>query len=191
MVRCRIAVNETELWYEVAEPADETAATVILVHGGPGGYDHVYLRPLVDPLTTVARVVSVDLRDHGRSARHDPTEWTFEGCADDIRALADALDVDRPTVLGHSMGGWIAMQYATRHPDRAGGLIALSTMARFDLDRLAAGFRAVAGDEVAELARRDFGGDAVTDEEWERVFAAYGPHIPGPTRWAAPSRTRR
>jgi pimeloyl-ACP methyl ester carboxylesterase len=51
-------------------------------------------------------------------------------------------------------------------------------MARFDLDRLVKGFRRVAGDEVAELARRDYGGDPVTDNEWARVLAAFGPTVP-------------
>jgi pimeloyl-ACP methyl ester carboxylesterase len=51
-------------------------------------------------------------------------------------------------------------------------------MARFDLARLVEGFRRVAGDEVAELARRDFGGGAVSDDESARVFAAFGPRVP-------------
>jgi len=45
-------------------------------------------------------------------------------------------------------------------------------------DRLVEGFRRAAGDEVAELARRDYGGDPVSDEEWARVFAAFGPTVP-------------
>src|SRR6185503_1424025 len=60
----------------------------------------------------------------------------------------------------------------------AGGLVAQSTMVRFDLERLAAGVRRVAGDEVAELARRDYAGDLVSDDEWARIFAAFGPVVP-------------
>jgi pimeloyl-ACP methyl ester carboxylesterase len=51
-------------------------------------------------------------------------------------------------------------------------------MGRFDLGRLVEGVRAAAGDEVAELTRRDYGGDPVSDEEWARVFAAFGPNVP-------------
>jgi proline iminopeptidase len=58
--------------------------------------------------------------------------------------------------------------------------VLLSTLARFDLPRLVAGFRRFAGDDVARLAERDYGGDPVSDEEWARVFAAFGPHVPGP-----------
>lgn len=52
-------------------------------------------------------------------------------------------------------------------------------MARFDLGRLVHGLRRVAGADVAELARRDFGGEPVGDEPWTEVFAAFGPAVPG------------
>jgi pimeloyl-ACP methyl ester carboxylesterase len=152
--------------------------TVVLVHGGPGGFDHSYLKPSFGRLTELAQVVYVDLRDHGRSGRHDPTRWSFETCADDVRAFCDALGIAAPIVFGHSLGGFVAMLYGARHPGHAAGLILQSTMARFDLDRLVEGFRTVGGDEVAELARRDFGGEPVTGAESDRVFAAFGPRVP-------------
>lgn len=124
------------------------------------------------------QVIYLDIRDHGRSARHDPANWTFEVCADDVRAFCDALGIAKPVVLGHSMGGFIAMLYGARHPGHAAGLILQSTMARFDLGRLVDGFRTVAGDQVAELARRDYGGNPGTDDEWAAVFAAFGPRVP-------------
>src|SRR5688500_6099778 len=76
------------------------------------------------------------------------------------------------------MGGFVAMLYGARHPGNDGALILQSTMARFDLTRLVEGFRRAAGDEVAELARRSYGGDPVSDAEWTRVFAAFGPRVP-------------
>ncbi len=152
--------------------------TVILVHGGPGSFDHSYLKPHFAELTSQAQVVYVDLRGHGRSARHTATGWSFEACADDLRAFCAVLGIERPVVLGHSMGGFVAMLYAARHPGHAAGLILQSTMARFDLDRLVDGFRAVAGDTVAGLARSDYGGTPVSKDEWADVFAAFGPCVP-------------
>ena len=125
-------------------------------------------------------MVYLDLRGHGRSEPVDPAGWTFELCADDLRAFCDALGIARPVVLGHSMGGFVAILYGARHPGHAGGLILQSTMARFDVDRIVEGFRTAGGDEVAALAGRDYAGDPVTDEEWARVFAAFGPRVPGP-----------
>jgi len=181
----QIDVNGTRLWFDVDGralvpdgPRMRERSTVILVHGGPGSYDHSYFKPHFARLSEIAQVVYLDLRDHGRSARHDPAKWSFELCADDLRAFGDALGIVKPVVLGHSMGGFVAMLYGARHPGHAGALILQSTMARFDLDRLVEGFRRVAGDEVAELARRDYAGESTTDDEWARVFAAFGPKVP-------------
>jgi pimeloyl-ACP methyl ester carboxylesterase len=155
--------------------------TVILVHGGPASYDHSYFKPAFAALASTAQVVYLDLRDHGRSARGDPEDWSFEACADDIRAFCDVLGIDRPIVLGHSFGGMVVLLYGARHPGHAAGLVLQSTMARLDLDRLVEGFRRSGGDEVAELARREYGdGPSITDAEWERVFAAFGPNVPDP-----------
>lgn len=181
----RIEVNGTELWFDVDGPQLVPDAarmrerpTIVLVHGGPGSYDHSYFKPDFARLADDAQVVYLDLRDHGRSARHDPAAWSFESCADDVRAFCDALGIVAPVVLGHSLGGIIAMLYGARHPGHAGALILQSTMARFDLPRLVDGVRSVAGDRVAHLAERDYAGDSVTDEEWAEVFAAFGPRVP-------------
>jgi pimeloyl-ACP methyl ester carboxylesterase len=181
----RVEVNGTRLWFDVVGPslvADGPAMpqrpTIVLLHGGPGSYDHSYFRPHLDALAATAQIVYLDLRDHGRSDWGAPDAWSFERCADDVRAACDALGIQRPVVLGHSMGGFVAMLYGAGHPGHAGGLVLAGTMARFDLDRLVEGIRANGGDEVAELARRDYSGDQVTDLEWARVFAAFGPHVP-------------
>lgn len=181
----QLAVNGTTLWFDVDGAAlvpdgatMRERPTIVLLHGGPGGYDHSYFKPDFAPLTRRAQVIYLDLRDHGRSARHDPANWTFELCADDVRAFCDVLGIGRPIVYGHSMGGFVAMLYGARHPGHAGALVLQSTNARFDLARLVEGFRRVAGDEVAELARRDYGGDDVSDAEWGRIFAAFGPRVP-------------
>ncbi len=183
----QVEVNGTRLWFDIDGPAlvpDGSTMyerpTVVLLHGGPGSYDHSYLKPDFAALTTQAQVVYLDLRDHGRSARHDPTSWTFEVCADDVRAFCNAIGVTRPVVYGHSMGGIVAMLYAARHPDHARAVVLQSTCARFDLERTVEAFRRVAGDDVAELARRDYGGDPVSDEEWNRVLAAFGRQVPDP-----------
>ena len=181
-----VSVNGTRLWFDVDGPLlvpggseMHERPTVVLVHGGPASYDHSYFKPDFGHLAKRAQVVYLDLRGHGRSDWGDPAAWTFESCADDIRAFCDALGIVRPVVLGHSMGGWIVLLYGARHPEHAAGLILQSTMARFDLDRLVEGFRRVAGNDVADLAGRDFGGSSeVTTDEWARCFTAFGPHVP-------------
>ena len=181
----QVEVNGTRLWFDVdgpalapAGPAMTDRPTLILVHGGPATYDHSYFKPYFGRLAKRAQVVYLDLRGHGRSARGDARDWDFALCADDLRAFCDALGIARPIVLGHSMGGIVAMLYGARHPGHPRALILQSTMARFDLDRLVGGFRRFGGDDIAALARRDYGGDPVTDAEWARVLAAFGPTVP-------------
>jgi proline iminopeptidase len=180
-----VAANGTRLWFAVegdslvpVGPTMQQRPTVIFVHGGPGSYDHSYLRPHFAALARDAQLVYLDLRDHGRSARHDPDDWTFELAADDLRAFCDALGIERPFVVGHSMGGFVALQYGARHVGHAAGLVIIGSGARLDVRRLVEGVRSVAGDEVAELARRSYSGEEVSEQEWARVFAAFGPHVP-------------
>ena len=187
----QVEVNGTRLWFDVDGPALVPAGsamrvrpTVVLLHGGPGSYDHSYFKPDFAPLTSVAQVVYLDLRDHGRSGRHAASDWSFERCADDVRAFCGVLGIAKPVVYGHSMGGFVAMLYGARHPGHAAALVLQSTHARFDLVRLVEAMRRFAGDDVAELARRDYGGDPVTIDEWARVFAAFGPHVPDPQQLA-------
>lgn len=81
---------------------------------------------------------------------------------------------------GHSFGSIVGALYAARHPDHAGGLVLQSTRARFDIDRIADGFRPVGGDEIGELARRYYAGDAsVVGEFTSRALPLTGPWVPG------------
>src|SRR5690348_9595501 len=98
----RIDVNGTRLWFDVEGAAlvpDGGAMrqrpTVVLVHGGPGTYDHSYFKPDFGRLAAQAQVVYLDLRGHGRSAWGDPAAWTLEACADDVRAFCDTLGIAR------------------------------------------------------------------------------------------------
>ncbi|MFO7573370.1 MAG: alpha/beta hydrolase [Gaiellaceae bacterium] len=178
-----VDVNGTRLWFDVEGPAlvpdgrtMRDRPTVVLVHGGPGGYDHSYLKPDFGRLAAVAQVVYLDLRGHGRSDWGRSLDWSFETCADDVRAFCDILGIERPVVLGHSLGGFIAILYGARHPGHARGLVLSSTNARFDLDRLVDAVRRTAGDDAAEIARRDYGGERdATREEWAKVWPAFGP----------------
>ena len=133
-----VHVNGARLWFDVEGPlvvpdgaSTRTRPTLVLVHGGPGSYDHSYFKPHFGRLAERAQVVYLDLRGHGRSDWGRPEEWSFEACADDIRAFCDGLGITRPIVLGHSMGGWIVLLYGARHPGHADALVLHGTMARF------------------------------------------------------------
>ena len=149
------------LWFDVDGPALEPDGagmrerpTVVLLHGGPGGFDHSYFKPDFGRLSAVAQVVYLDLPGHGRSEWGDPADWSFELCADAVRGFCDALGIAtsyRPRPL---LGGFVAMVYAVRHPGHPGALVLQSTFGRFDLGRLVEEFRRIGGDEVALTVER-------------------------------------
>ena len=183
-----VDVKGSRLWFDVDGPAlvpDGPAMrerpTVVLLHGGPGSFDHSYFKPEFARLATVAQVVYLDLPGHGRSDWGDPAAWSFETCADGVRDFCDALGIARPVVYGHSLGGFVALVYATRHPGHPGALVLQCTFARFDLGRIVSEFRRAGGDEVAAIAERSYGGDGdpVTAEEWQRCWTLFGPWVPG------------
>ena len=190
-----IDLNGTRLWFDIDGPAlvpDGAAMrerpTVVLVHGGPGSYDHSYFKPDFgrltrsrgsSPWTCVDTAVPGGRRSTNGRSRRAPTTSARS---------ATRSTIARPIVFGHSMGGFVAMLYGARHPGHAGGLILQSTMARFELERLADGFRRFGGDEIAKLARRDYDGEPITDAEWDRVFATFGPRVPDPDQLARRTR---
>lgn len=181
-----VEFDATRLWFDVEGPSlvpdgpsMRERPTVVLVHGGPGGFDHSYFKPHFSWLAEHAQVVYLDLRGHGRSEWGEAAAWSFERCADDLRGFCDVLGIASPIVLGHSMGAPVVLLYASRHPGHAAGVVVQSGFARYDLDRIVQGFRRFGGDEIAELARRSYDdGATVTAEEWERVFAVFGPRVP-------------
>lgn len=92
---------------------------VLLLHGLFGSGDN--LGALARALATDFRVVAMDLRNHGRSP-HAPT-MTLAEMAGDAVALLDTLGIDAAHVVGHSLGGKVAMQLALGHPARVRRLV--------------------------------------------------------------------
>jgi pimeloyl-ACP methyl ester carboxylesterase len=97
---------------------------MLLVHGWT--CDHTYFAPQAEYFSPRHRVISVDLRGHGVSDKPEQ-DYTMAGFADDLAFLCEQLGVDRPVVVGHSMGGVIAFEMAARHPDLVGAVVAIDS----------------------------------------------------------------
>ncbi|TAD88024.1 MAG: alpha/beta hydrolase [Alphaproteobacteria bacterium] len=154
----QISVNGTTLWFDVDGPVlvpdgpgMRERPTLLLLHGGPG-FDHTGFKPVMEPLRDLCQIVYLDHRGQGRSGGSDPSHWTLNQWADDVRAFCDALGIVRPIVLGQSFGGMVAQAYATRHPDHPLAVIFSSTTARWDLALVLRRFEEVGGPAVRAVA---------------------------------------
>lgn len=104
--------------WEPDGPTDGPVPTLLLVHGITAS--HVCWAELVAALPGV-RLVAPDLRGRGRS-RDLPGPYGMPTHADDVAAVLDALDLGPTGVVGHSMGAFVALVLADRHPDKVTSL---------------------------------------------------------------------
>ena len=123
----QLSVDGAELFYETLG----RGPLVMTMHGGLG-FDHTYFRPWLDPLAERATVAYYDHRGNGRSSRGDLDRVDHATWADDADRLRAALGHDRMVLFGHSYGGFLAQQYALRHPERLRGLVLCDTAPAFD-----------------------------------------------------------
>ena len=154
--------------------------TIILLHGGPG-FDHTPFKAMYASLTEIAQLVYYDHRGNGRSDDGPRERWNLDQWADDLRTLCDVLGIERPIVFGTSFGGFVALDYALRHPDHPAKLIVSSTVARINLQRTLAMFDRLGGPDVRSVAERFFAEPTAEDrEEYLRVCGPYYTQRPRP-----------
>lgn len=135
-----IAVNDVELYYEV----HGSGAPLVMLGGL--GLDVSEMGMLTSPLAEKFRVIAVDNRGTGRSAK-PAGPYSIEQMAADVAGLMDGLNLPRAHVAGMSLGGRIAMALALGWPERVDRLVLIATSPR------AAGARWLvrAGMTVADL----------------------------------------
>ncbi len=115
----KLSRDEVTLGYEEAGAGDPP---LLLIHGW--GTDRGVFGPLMRATSAAHRVVAVDLRGHGESdaPRQD---YSVEALADDVAWIAATLGLNRPVLIGHSMGGLVALELASRGDVR--GLVLLES----------------------------------------------------------------
>ena len=116
-----VEANGHELYYEL----HGQGPPLVLVMGI--GYDSsLWTLAQVPALSTHFQVVLVDNRDAGRSSKATHP-YTIADMADDLAGLLDGLVIQRSHLLGLSMGGMIAVEFALRHPGRLDRLVLTGT----------------------------------------------------------------
>ncbi len=162
ILHMKIKVGDKQLFFDVEGPEYvfennqlKHLPTLILLHGAPGNSDHSVFKPAFSNLSTVCRIIYLDISGAGRSDDPPDDIFSLERWADDLVEFCRLLDINKPIVLGVSGGGFIAMEYGIRHPDHAAGLVLASTQAKLDVERSIAEFKRLGG-EAAEAAAREF-----------------------------------
>jgi pimeloyl-ACP methyl ester carboxylesterase len=118
-------VNGLNLYYET----HGSGRPLILLHGGLMSGET--FGPVLPALAAKHQVIAVDLQGHGRTADIDrPIDLRL--MADDIAALIDHLGLDKPDLVGYSLGGGVAFFTAVKYPDRIGKLVLVSANIRRD-----------------------------------------------------------
>jgi pimeloyl-ACP methyl ester carboxylesterase len=141
-----IEVNGVELaWSAQGENPDGTA-TLVLCHGYTGSSHDFSLQ--VGALAARRRVVTLDLRGHGSSTKTGTLQgYTIDQLADDLGAFIEAVSDGPVDLLGHSMGGRVAMTMVLARPELVHSLILMDTSA-WSFQPQDEGLRAMARDYI-------------------------------------------
>src|SRR6202162_5782963 len=94
---------------------------VVFVHGNGG--NRTQWAGQVLHLRASRRAVAFDLRGMGESEVAGNGDYSVEGFAEDVAAVADELGLRRFVLVGHSYGGAVVAAYAGRHPEKLAGLV--------------------------------------------------------------------
>jgi len=121
----KIQINNITLAYERLGKG----MPLMLIHGYP--LDHTSWDEVASLLENKFDVILPDLRGFGQSTTVE-TPYTISDMADDLASLLDHLEVEKAALAGHSMGGYVALAFAKKYPQRVSGLGLVSSQAVAD-----------------------------------------------------------
>jgi pimeloyl-ACP methyl ester carboxylesterase len=113
-------VNGLKMYYEVYGEGKP----IVLLHGSFMSIPLNWAQ-IIPMLAKDRKVIVAEMQGHGRT-RDIPREFSYEGMADDVSGLLKHLKIDSADILGYSMGGGVAFQFAVRHPEQLRRLVVLS-----------------------------------------------------------------
>lgn len=104
---------------------------VVFIHGYP--YDHKMWDAQINKFSSNYYCITYDVRGLGESPSRGG-QFTMEDLADDLLQLIDELNLNKPVVCGHSMGGYITLRAVEKSEDKFGGIILCNTKSEADSD---------------------------------------------------------
>jgi pimeloyl-ACP methyl ester carboxylesterase len=135
----------------------DRATPVLFAHSFAGS--SVQWTPQLAHLGETRPTFAVDFRGHGRSEALSGSLFDIPSFAADLDAAADALQLERFVLVGHSLGGAAAIAYAAEHPERVAGLVLVATPGRLPDAQVS---------EIEKALDRDF--DGTMSGIWRRLL---------------------
>ncbi|MDQ3366205.1 MAG: alpha/beta hydrolase [Myxococcota bacterium] len=157
-------------YVDVAPPAQAsvpaTGRVALLLHGK--NFSAAYWAPTIRVLVAAGfRVIAPDQIGFGKSSKPERFQFAFEALAEHTRSLLDRLGVDQVTVIGHSMGGMLAVRFALMFPARTERLALINPIGLED-------WRAhVPAATIDELYEKELAATPASIREYQRT-AYYG-----------------
>lgn len=108
--------------------ADQSA--IVLLHGYCGSSR--YWENIIPRITGLGRILIPDLRGHGGSSAPEEPVYRIEAFAEDLLELIEALKVESVYLFGHSLGGYVSLAFAEKHPEKVRSLSLVHSTAMAD-----------------------------------------------------------
>lgn len=118
-----LKLKDTDLYYEVYGEGEP----LVLLHGNSGSIKDFYQQ--IPVLSKQYKLIAVDTRGQGKSKDISKKDFTYKVFADDVKALADELKLDKINIVGWSDGGNTGLEFALKYPDRLNKLVTIGANA--------------------------------------------------------------
>jgi len=119
--------NDIKTYYEV----HGDGKPLVFIHGG--WIDHQMWSTQVKHFSRKYKVITYDVRGHGRTGGSEKEKYSVELFADDLKLFLDGISVEQPAICGLSLGGMIAQTYAVKYPENLKVLILADTAVSTEL----------------------------------------------------------
>lgn len=164
----RVDVGDIEL--HVRE--EGAGRPLVLLHGGPGLDGSVFFPEIAGLAADGVRLLAVDHRANGRSDAGDPARWTVPQMAEDVEALIRVLALERPIVMGHSFGSFVAQHHMAEYGSAAGYVLMGTVDSVEELARVGERLAAFEPEHLREQVTRSWAEEATvgTAEEAKQLM---------------------
>ncbi len=134
-----------------------TGPAVLLTHGFAAS-SHMYAATVAE-LSADHTMITWDMRGHGKSdSPSDPAAYSVAASLDDIALILDAAGAGRAVLVGHSLGGYLSLEFTLARPERVNGLVLVDTGPGFRQDEGRERWNEMAEGYAADLTARGLDG---------------------------------